>query len=39
MTEKRNDFKVFLGGGRWLKKKLFFSIEITVSEATNEMHI
>ena len=27
------------GGGGWLKTKLFFSIEITILEATNDMHI
>ena len=39
MTEKKYFLRVFFGGGGWLKKKLFFSIEKTISEATNDMHI
>ena len=42
MTEKKNSFKGFFlggGGGGYSKSCMFFSIEITISEATNDMHI
>ena len=39
MTQKMNCFKFFWGRRGWLKIKLFFSIEITILEATNDMYI